>query len=72
LIKVGAAGINFIDVYHRTGRYPGKLPFLPGMEAAGLVEAIGNGVTEVSPGDRVAYAMQQGGYAEYVVLRLIS
>jgi NADPH:quinone reductase len=68
LIKVKAAGVNFIDVYHRTGRYPGKLPFSPGMEAAGIVESVGEGVTEVKPGDRVAYAMYIGGYAEYAII----
>ncbi|QHT68036.1 quinone oxidoreductase [Rhodocytophaga rosea] len=68
LIRVKAVGVNFIDVYHRTGRYPGKLPFSPGMEAAGIVEAVGAGVTEVKPGDRVAYAMQLGGYAEYTLI----
>lgn len=68
LIKVEAAGVNYIDVYHRTGRYPGKLPFTPGMEAAGIVEAVGPDVTEVKAGDRVAYAMQLGSYAAYAVV----
>ncbi|MBL8206129.1 MAG: quinone oxidoreductase [Blastocatellia bacterium] len=65
LVKLEAIGLNFIDVYHRTGLYPLPRPFIPGMEAAGVVEAIGEGVTEVKPGDRVAYAMYPGAYAEY-------
>jgi NADPH2:quinone reductase len=68
LVRVRAAGVNFIDVYHRTGRYPGALPFTPGMEACGVVEAAGTNVTELKPGDRVAYASQLGSYAEYAVV----
>lgn len=64
LVKLTAIGLNFIDVYHRTGLYPLPLPFIPGMEGAGTVEAVGPDVTEVSIGDRVAYAMQIGAYAE--------
>ena len=67
-IKIEAAGVNFIDVYHRIGSYPGQLPLTPGMEAAGIVDAVGPGVSDVKPGDRVAYAMQQGSYAEYAVV----
>lgn len=67
-VKVEAAGVNFIDIYHRTGQYRGQLPLTLGMEAAGVVDAIGAGVTEVQPGDRVAYAMQQGSYAEYAIV----
>ena len=59
-----AAGLNFIDVYHRTGAYPLPLPFIPGVEGAGVVEALGAGVTGFAPGDRVAYAGPIGGYAE--------
>ncbi|MEA2756119.1 MAG: NADPH:quinone reductase [Aliidongia sp.] len=59
-----AVGLNFIDVYHRTGLYPTPLPFIPGMEGAGTVEAVGEGVTDLRPGDRVAYAGVIGGYAE--------
>src|ERR1700761_7494835 len=59
-----AVGLNFIDVYHRTGLYPMPLPFIPGMEGAGTVEAVGDGVTDLRPGDRVAYAGTIGGYAE--------
>ncbi len=66
LIRHEAVGLNFIDVYHRTGLYPlPSLPAIPGMEGAGIVEAIGEGVTEVAVGDRVAYAgIPPGAYAE--------
>jgi NADPH2:quinone reductase len=65
LVKIAAAGVNFIDIYHRTGSYPHDLPFTPGLEAAGVVEALGPGVTEFGPGDRVAYSSQIGAYAQY-------
>jgi NADPH2:quinone reductase len=68
LVKIGAIGVNYIDVYHRMGLYPMPLPFVPGMEGAGVVEAVGEGVTEVAVGDRVAYAMTPGAYAEYAVV----
>jgi NADPH2:quinone reductase len=68
LVRVHAAGVNYIDVYQRTGHYPVPLPFTPGNEAAGTVEAVGPGVSEVRVGDRVAWAMQLGGYAEYAVV----
>jgi NADPH:quinone reductase len=69
LVKVAAAGINFIDVQHRAGRYkPPSLPFTLGSEAAGTVTAVGAGVTEVAVGDRVAYAMVLGSYADYAVV----
>jgi NADPH2:quinone reductase len=66
LVRHEAVGLNFIDVYHRTGTYPlPSLPAIPGMEGAGIVEAVGAGVTEVAAGDRVAYAgMPPGAYAE--------
>ena len=67
LVKLEAIGVNFIDVYHRTGLYPLPRPFIPGMEGAGIVEAIGEGVTEVAVGERVAYAMNPGAYAEYAI-----
>ena len=63
-LRTAAVGLNFIDVYHRTGLYPVPLPFTPGMEGAGTVEAVGPGVTDLKPGDRVAYAGALGGYAE--------
>ena len=66
LVRHEAVGLNFIDVYHRTGTYPlPSLPAVPGMEGAGIVEAVGEGVTEVAAGDRVAYAgLPPGAYAE--------
>ena len=63
-IRQEAAGLNFIDVYHRTGLYPQEMPFTPGVEGAGIVEAVGANVTNVKQGDRVAYAGPIGGYAE--------
>jgi NADPH:quinone reductase len=64
-IRQTAIGLNFIDVYQRTGLYPQpSLPFIPGNEGAGLVMAVGPGVAEFKPGDRVAYAMAVGAYAE--------
>jgi len=68
LVKIEVSGINYIDVYFRTGLYKADLPFTPGMEAAGVVEAAGPEVTEVAVGDRVAYAMARGSYAEYAVV----
>ncbi|WP_339154766.1 quinone oxidoreductase [Actinomadura luteofluorescens] len=68
LIDVAAAGINFIDVYYRTGAYPQETPYTPGVEAAGTVAAVGEGVREFSAGDRVAWANVQGGYAEKAVV----
>ena len=65
LVKIHSIGLNFIDVYFRTGLYKSALPFTPGMEAAGTVESIGEGVAVVMPGDRVAYAGAIGAYAEY-------
>ncbi len=67
-VKIEAAGVNYIDIYHRTGLYPSQLPFIPGMEGAGIVDEVGSGVSEIRVGDRVAYAMQQGSYAEYAIL----
>jgi NADPH2:quinone reductase len=67
-VRQTAVGLNFIDVYLRTGVYGSPLPFVPGQEGAGFVEAVGAGVSEVKPGDRVAYAAVPGGYAEVRVL----
>ena len=65
LVRIGAVGVNFIEVYFRTGVYkPAAYPFTPGSEAAGVVEVVGPGVTEVAPGDRVATVNAQGAYAE--------
>jgi len=63
-LRQEAVGLNFIDVYHRTGLYPQPLPFTPGTEGAGVVDAVGPDVTNVKKGDRVAYAGPIGGYAE--------
>ena len=63
-IRQQAVGVNFIDVYHRTGLYQQPLPFTPGVEGAGTVDAVGEGVSDFSVGDRVAYAGPIGGYAE--------
>ena len=63
-LRQEAAGLNFIDVYHRTGLYPQPLPFIPGVEGAGVVDAVGEGVADLRPGARVAYAGPIGGYAE--------
>jgi NADPH:quinone reductase len=68
LVDIKAAGLNFIDVYFREGRYPAKLPFIVGQEAAGVVERVGSDVTSLRPGDRVAYTGLQGAYAEKAVV----
>ncbi|HEY2989240.1 MAG TPA: quinone oxidoreductase [Candidatus Binatia bacterium] len=67
-VKIEAIGVNFIDVYQRSGLYQLKLPFTLGMEAAGGVDAVGAEVKEVKVGERVAYAMIPGAYAEYAVV----
>lgn len=66
LVRHEAVGLNFIDVYHRSGLYPlPVLPAIPGLEGAGIVDAVGEGVTEAAPGDRVAYAgVPAGAYAQ--------
>ncbi|MFN3980751.1 MAG: quinone oxidoreductase family protein [Caldilinea sp.] len=66
-IKVEYAGLNFIDIYQRLGQYKLALPFTPGLEAGGVVDAVGAGVTDVKVGDRVAYCMINGAYAEYAI-----
>ena len=68
LVKIAAAGLNFIDTYHRTGLYPLPLPFILGGEAAVVVEALGENVMEFKIGDQVAYAGHQGTYAEYATV----
>ena len=68
LVAIAASGVNFIDVYFRTGFYSAESPTAIGSEAAGLVERVGPGVTEVKAGDRVAYTMVRGSYAEYAVV----
>ncbi|MEO0548489.1 MAG: quinone oxidoreductase [Pseudomonadota bacterium] len=64
LVRQEAIGLNFIDTYHRSGLYPVSLPFVPGSEGAGTVEALGEGVTHLKPGDRVAY-LGAGAYATH-------
>jgi NADPH2:quinone reductase len=66
LVRVEFAGVNFIDVYHRTGAYGGELPFTPGMEGAGVVVAVGADAREIEVGQRVAWCMHRGAYAELV------
>jgi NADPH2:quinone reductase len=68
VVHVAATGVNFIDVYFRTGLYKADLPLTPGSEAAGTVEAVGEGVTNVKKGDRVAWAMVRGSYAQYAAV----
>ncbi len=68
LIQVDAAGVNFVDIYHRTGLYPRDLPFTLGVEAAGTVTAIGPGVSTQQIGDRVATCDAPGAYAEYALV----
>ncbi len=68
LLRHTAVGLNFIDVYQRTGLYPQAMPFIPGSEAAGVVEAVGPGVTLLGVGDRVAYAGSVGAYSERRVI----
>ena len=68
LVRLVACGVNFIDIYQRKGLYRVELPVVLGQEGAGVVEAVGPGVTEVKPGDRVAYSNVLGAYAEYAVV----
>jgi NADPH:quinone reductase len=68
LVRVEASGVNFIDIYYRTGKYSEPLPATLGREGAGTVESVGDGVADLGPGDRVAWAMIPGAYAEYCVV----
>jgi NADPH:quinone reductase len=68
IVKIQAAGVNFIDVYNREGRYKAPLPFVLGQEAAGVVSAVGAGVREVAVGDRVAYTSVLGSYAQFAAV----
>jgi NADPH2:quinone reductase len=70
LVKVHASGINFIDVYYREGRYKTELPFIDGQEGAGIVEAVGEGVSEFKPGDAVVWCHVLGSYAQYAAVPL--
>ena len=67
-VRVEAAGVNYIDTYQRSGLYPMPLPFTPGVEGAGVVDAVGDGVTGVAAGDRVVYVMTPGSYAELALV----
>ncbi|WP_455382131.1 quinone oxidoreductase family protein [Salinispira pacifica] len=66
VVKLSAIGVNFVDIYHRMGVYPTKMPFIPGQEGAGTVEAVGDGVTTVRTGDRVAFTNVHSAYAERI------
>ena len=68
VVEVAAAGVNFIDIYHRSGVYPQQLPYVPGSEGAGTVIAAGEGVSGLAPGDRVAWCTAPGSYAEQVTV----
>jgi NADPH2:quinone reductase len=68
LVRIEAIGVNFIDIYFRTGLYKAEPPVTLGMEAAGVIEAVGEGFSQLVPGDRVAYCMARGSYAEYAVV----
>jgi len=68
VVQIKAAGVNFIDVYFREGRYPAPLPFVNGQEGAGLVTEVGADVRDITAGDRVAYAGALGSYAEYAAV----
>ena len=68
LVKIAATGVNYIDIYFRTGLYPGQPPVVLGSEGAGTVESVAPEVTNVKPGDRVAYAMARGSDAEYAAV----
>jgi NADPH2:quinone reductase len=68
LVEIKTAGVNFIDVYLREGRYPAPLPFINGQEAAGIIKEVGSEVSGLNPGDRVAYSSSLGSYAEFAAV----
>ena len=68
LVRIHAAGINFVDNYQRSGHYPGELPFIPGNEGTGEIVAVGSNVPQARLGQRVAWAQIRGSYAEYAVV----
>ena len=68
LVKIHASGVNFVDIYQRRGTYPMHLPYIPGLEASGVVEAVGERVSGIRPGDRVAYTGHPGSYSEYTAI----
>ena len=67
-VRIEAAGVNYIDTYHRSGLYPLAMPFTPGVEGAGVVDAVGDGVEGLAAGDRVVYVMTPGSYAEQALV----
>jgi NADPH2:quinone reductase len=67
-LKIAAAGVNYIDTYQRSGAYKLDLPFTPGMEGAGVVDAVGEGVAAFTPGDAAAFGFTRGSYAEYILV----
>lgn len=68
LVRLRAVGVNFIDIYHRSGQYSLSIPAIIGQEGAGVVDSVGSGATEVTPGDRVAFANVPGCYAEFATV----
>jgi NADPH2:quinone reductase len=68
LIKIAATGVNFIEIYFREGRYKAPLPLIPGSEASGVVDKLGDGVEGFAVGDHVASTAVQGSYAEYALV----
>src|SRR5258707_559940 len=68
IVKIQAAGVNFIDIYNREGRYPNPLPLIPGQEGSGVVTALGSDARGLAVGDRVAYCAVLGSYAEYAAI----
>jgi NADPH2:quinone reductase len=69
LIRVKMAGVNFVDIYQRRGTYAVKLPYIPGVEGSGIVEAVGENVTHIKPGDHIAYVHEPGFYAEQTLVK---
>ncbi len=67
-VRTEVAGVNFTDIHFRTGVRAASLPYTPGLEGAGVVDAVGSGVTDFAVGDRVAYALQPGGYAQHALV----
>ena len=67
-VCIEAAGVNYIDTYHRSGLYPLAMPFTPGVEGAGVIDAVGDGVEGLAVGDRVVYVMTPGSYAEQALV----
>jgi NADPH2:quinone reductase len=67
VVRIVAAGVNFVDVGQRRGTYPREVPFTPGLEGAGVVESVGEGVRDIQPGDRVAFTGLPGAYSEAIL-----